>query len=148
MNDKTNGVFHTAVESQGQAFDLLQTVTTTARGSAVFSAPIEKGDYLVINAAEVSVGMGVGFGMGGGSGPMPAEGAATKEDAPGGYGSGGGGGGGGGAMSRPVAVIAIGPDGVRVEPIVDATKLGLAFFTMLGSFLLMLRGMRNAGKTK
>ena len=39
-----------------------------------------------------------------------------------GEGYGVGGGGGGYTFARPVAAITIGPDGVTVEPIVDATK--------------------------
>ena len=55
----------------------------------------------------------------------------------------GGGGGGGFSMARPVAVISVGPEGVRVEPIVDVTKLGLAFLTLLGSMLMTWRKMRR-----
>jgi hypothetical protein len=43
-----------------------------------------------------------------------------------------------------VAAIIIEPEGVRIEPIVDVTKLGLAFFTMLGSIFLMGLRMRRA----
>jgi hypothetical protein len=35
-------------------------------------------------------------------------------------------------MGRPVAIIAIGPDGVTVKPVVDVTKLVLAALTGLG----------------
>jgi uncharacterized spore protein YtfJ len=58
----------------------------------------------------------------------------------------GGGGGGGNATARPVAVIHVGPEGVDVEPVVDVTKISLAFFTMLGSIFLMARKMRKAMK--
>ncbi len=60
-----------------------------------------------------------------------------------GYGTGGGGG--GYSTARPVAAISIGPDGVHVEPVVDVTKIGLAFFTTLGAMALMFSKMsRNA----
>jgi hypothetical protein len=36
---------------------------------------------------------------------------------------------GGGSMGRPVAVITIGPEGVTVKPVVDATKIALAAVT-------------------
>jgi uncharacterized spore protein YtfJ len=62
-------------------------------------------------------------------------------------GMGGGGGGGGGASGRPIAVISITGEGVQVEPVVDATKLGLAFFTALGSMFFMLMKMRKAAKS-
>lgn len=58
-------------------------------------------------------------------------------------GMGGGGGGGGGASGRPVAVISVGEDGVRVEPVVDVTKIAIAFFTAFGSMAFMLAKMRK-----
>jgi uncharacterized spore protein YtfJ len=77
---------------------------------------------MVIPAAEVLSAMG--FGMGSGSGPdVENEGSG---------GSGGGGGGGGRVFSRPVAAIIIQGDSVRVEPIVDVTKIALALFTTIG----------------
>lgn len=152
MKELNNGVFATTVKNQSEAFDLLQSLSQTARSSAVYSEPIEKGEYTLITAAEVSVGLGFGYGMGGGS---SATGGATKSEdetqegtAPQEYGGGGGGGGGGGALSRPVAAIAIGPKGIEVEPIVDVTKVALAFFTMIGSFLMMLGRMRQARRSQ
>ena len=47
-------------------------------------------------------------------------------------------------MSRAVAVVSVGADGVRVEPIFDITKIALAFFMMLGSTLMMRTRMRRA----
>jgi hypothetical protein len=35
---------------------------------------------------------------------------------------------------------------VRVEPVVDVTKLGLAFITALGSMLVMRNRMRRFGQ--
>jgi uncharacterized spore protein YtfJ len=59
-------------------------------------------------------------------------------------GGGGGGGGGGRVLSRPVAIIIASPDNVRVEPVVDVTKISLAALTaggfILGMLLRMLRG--------
>jgi uncharacterized spore protein YtfJ len=72
------------------------------------------------------------------------EAAETDEGAE--AGMGGGGGGGGGASGRPVAVISISEDGVVVEPVVDATKIALAFFTALGSMVFMLLKMRKAAE--
>ena len=111
-----------------------------ARPEAVFAEPVSAGGRTVIAAAEVLVG--VGYGGGGGSSPS-AEGAAPGEN------SGLGAGVGGFAQSRPVAVIIIDDDGVRVEPVVDVTKLGLAAVTVLGSMFFflarMLQGSRRAG---
>ena len=54
---------------------------------------------------------------------------------------------GGFAQSRPVAVVIIDSNGVRVEPVVDVTKLGIAALTVLGSMLFfmgrMMRGARR-----
>ena len=122
-----------------------------AKPGAVFGEPVTAKDHTVITASEVTVGMGFGFGSGGGVGPQPAKDKAAsegelqeeREDV---GGIGGGGGGGGGASGRPIAVITIGKDGVRVEPVVDATKIALAFFTMLGSIFLMASKIRQAAK--
>ena len=93
------------------------------RPGAVFGEPVTSGDHTIITASEVSGGGGFGFGQGFG----PAAGEAAT--AGGRTGGGGGGGGGGGAQARPVAVIAIGPDGVSVKPVVDVTKLALTGVT-------------------
>lgn len=61
-------------------------------------------------------------------------------------GIGGGGGGGGGASGRPVAVISVSEEGVRVEPVVDVTKIALAFFTAFGSMFFMLARMQRAAE--
>lgn len=113
-----------------------------ARPEAVFAPPVTVDGRTVISAAEVLVGMGIG----GGGGPSPAtEGQAEGENAGMGMGMGAGGGGGGYAQSRPVAVIIIDGDGVRVEPVVDVTKLGLAAITVLGSmFFFLARMMRGS----
>lgn len=107
-----------------------------ARPEAVFAPPVTVDGRTVISAAELLVGMGIG----GGGGPSPAtEGQADGENA------GMGAGGGGYAQSRPVAVIIIDGDGVRVEPVVDVTRLGLAAITVLGSmFFFLARMMRGS----
>jgi hypothetical protein len=46
-------------------------------------------------------------------------------------------------MGRPVAVIAVGPAGVQVIPVVDRTKIAIAMFTTLGSMLILLGRMRR-----
>ena len=58
----------------------------------------------------------------------------------------GGGGGGGNATARPVAVIHVSPEGVKVEPVVDVTKTALAFFTMLGSIFMIAGKMRRRAR--
>ena len=96
---------------------------------AVYGTPVSHGDTLVVPSAEVFGFMGFGLGFGRGQGK-----AETGEQL------GGGGGGTGRVFSRPVALVVLSPQGVRVEPIVDVTKLGLAAITVFGfMFSLVLR---------
>lgn len=133
-----------AMESGLDAIDgieaTLERFLDTAGVDQAFGEPVEHGDVTIIPAAEVLVGLG--FGMGFGSGTSP-----NKETQETNSGSGGGGGGGGRILSRPVAVIVAGPDGVRVEPVLDPTKIALAAFTaggfMMSMIARMLRGPRR-----
>lgn len=115
--------------------DMVDSFLSAANVEAVYGEPVKEGDTLIIPAAEVVAGMGFGVGSGYGNG-------GDEESENGGSGGGGGGGGGGRVFSRPVAVIIVSPEGVRVEPVVDATKIALAFLTagafMLGMFLRMM----------
>lgn len=146
MSEKLDKFMVTSVESQEQAVELIEQLFAVAQPSAVYSEPVTAGEYTVINAAEVRVGMGFGFGGGAGTGPRAPEEEEMQEgearSAGTGYGSGGGGG--GASLGRPVATITIGPGGVTVEPVVDVTKLGIAFFTTIGSMFMMYRRMRKA----
>lgn len=97
-----------------------------ARADTTVGAPRAVGDRTVIPLAEVYYGGG--FGLGGGSAPAPSRSP----------GSGMGGGGGFGGRARPVAVIDIGPGGVRVRPVFDLTAIGLALVTVVLAALLRL----------
>jgi uncharacterized spore protein YtfJ len=156
----------TSVENQEQSIALLEKLVAVATPGSVFGEPTRTEGRTIITASEVNVALGVGFGFGGGTTPARAEERkrhrarssdphervdleeAPQETDPEGEdaGMGGGGGGGGGASGRPVAVISVTEDGVRVEPVVDATKIALAFFTALGSMLFMLLKMRKAAE--
>lgn len=46
-------------------------------------------------------------------------------------------------MARPVAVITIGPDGVRVEPVMDVTKVAVTFFTAFAGIVMAARRLRR-----
>lgn len=140
MDEKMEGIYTQAVKSTEQAAELIGRLFRLAEPGAVFGAPITQGERTIIVASELSVGMGVGFGAGGTAG---VEGATDAAAAPG---AGSGGGGGGFAMGRPVAAVVIEPAGVRVEPIVDPTKLGIAFFTTLGAMFLAWSQMRRAAR--
>jgi uncharacterized spore protein YtfJ len=110
---------------------------TAASVEAVYGPPVTHGEDLVIPAAEVLSVVGFGLGLGGGS-----QGATEPEAT----GSGGGGGGGGRVLARPVAAIILSPTGVRVEPIVDVTKVALAALTSLGFMVAMFARMRSPGR--
>lgn len=51
-----------------------------------------------------------------------------------------------GSAGRPVAVISIGPQGVRVEPVVDVTKLGLTALMTIGSLLMLFARMHRMSR--
>lgn len=108
---------------------------------AVYGEPVRNGDTLVIPSAEVlgMAAMGLGYGWGQGT---------DKEQENQGSGAGGGGGGFSRVLSRPVAAVVLSPDGVRVEPIVDITKVVLAALTAGGFMIGMLMRMRSARGVK
>ncbi len=150
MSDWLDKMGISILKNQENSQQILEKFVETARPSSIFAPPLTAGDYTIITASEVYAGMGVGFGGGGGSGPAAAEEPTSDqppaeqpagEDLPPGSGVGYGGGGGGVTMGRPVAAITIGPDGVNVEPIVDVTKIAIAFFTTLGAMALMFSRM-------
>ncbi len=145
MSDKLEDVVVTAVKNQQQGQELLEKLIAVAQPGAVYGAPVAVGDYTLITASEVTVNVGFGYGIGGGSGAQPASGETAGEekaqDKMEGTGFGGGGGGGGFSGARPVAVVVVGPTGVHVEPVVDPTKIALAFFTTLGAMAIMARRM-------
>jgi uncharacterized spore protein YtfJ len=130
-------------DSLRDVMDETDRLFATARPEAVFAEPVAVEGRTVISAAEVMVV--AGFGGGGGFGPAPAQGEGPPPDATAG-GSAVGAGGGGAAYSRPVAVIIIDGNGVRVEPVVDATRLGLAALTVFGSLLFFLGRMARMAR--
>jgi uncharacterized spore protein YtfJ len=84
----------------------------------------------------------MGFGAGYGSGPVNTE-SDEESEQEGTEAGGGGGGGGGRTLSRPVAVIVASPEGVRVEPVVDPTKIALAAITAAGFMLTTILRMKR-----
>ena len=116
----------------------------TADVNRAFGDPIEHDGRLIIPTSEVLVGMG--FGLGFGSGPVREEDEGLEQVE---KGEGGGGGGGGRTLSRPVAVIVAEPEGVRVEPVIDLTKLGVTVLTALGAVALAATKMlKRANEAK
>jgi uncharacterized spore protein YtfJ len=104
---------------------------TTADVDAAYGQPIRKGDTLIIPTAEVLSGLGFGA----------SQGTMKGKESKGGKWSGGGGG--GRTFSRPVAVIVASPEGVRVTPVFDSTKVILAALTALGFMFSTLARMRS-----
>ena len=119
----------------GTLEQVLTQLVSNASADAVFGQPVERDGTTIIPCSEIAVGLG----MGTGSGPIDERGNST----------GSGGGGGGGSRGRPVAVIVMTKDGVRVEPVLDLTKVVLATFTT-GAFMLFwfgrLMGLGRKGK--
>ena len=156
MSDWLDKMGISILKNQENSQQILEKFIETARPASVFAAPLTAGEYTVITASEVYAGMGIGFGGGGGSGPTSSEEpagdqpqadqSAAAADLPPGSGVGYGGGGGGVTLGRPVAAITIGPDGVSVEPIVDATKIAIAFFTTIGAMALMFSRMAKMSR--
>ena len=132
-----------SIPDQDAANELMGRLFDAARPEAVYGEPVTQGEYTVITASEITVGMGYGYGGGGGTGPA-GEGQETESAQGEAMGYGAGGGGGGSTSARPVAVVEIGPNGVRVEPIVDPTKIALAAFTAFGAMFMMLSKMKQA----
>ena len=136
MNNDLNTLIKESVPNQTEANELMGRLFTAAQPESLLSEPVVQGDYAVIIASEMMGGLGYGYGGGGGSAPDAEDGS--------GFGSGGGG---GSMMARPVAAISVGPDGVRVEPIVDPTKIAIAFFTTMAAIFVSLRRIsRRAGE--
>jgi len=105
--------------------DVIGKLLVTSGASVVYGRPIKQGDVTIIPAAEVIAG--VGFGTGFGYGP-----ASEGEDKTTAIGGVEGGGGAGRTFSRPVAVVIISPEGVRIEPVRDRTKVLIAAITAGG----------------
>jgi uncharacterized spore protein YtfJ len=153
--ESMNTLWSKAVDGWKDGVEILTRLYTVARPDSVFSAPFTAEGQTVITASEAYMGIGMGYGAGGGEGigprretdPEAANEVGGRVPAtPVGAGYGSGGGGGGVSIGRPVAAIIINNQGVRVEPIVDVTKVVLAFFTMLGSLLFMGNRMRRAAR--
>jgi len=143
MIDTFGGMTADAQQTRELSNAMIEKIFAAAQPGAVFSAPVVSGAYTIVTASEVAAGGGFGFGSGSGSGSEASAETALGNAAslPGGA---AGGGGGGGSSGRPVAAIVVGPDGVKVEPIVDTTKIALAAIgAWLSIALLLVRRARG-----
>ncbi|MHB0877141.1 MAG: hypothetical protein ACYC5O_13980 [Anaerolineae bacterium] len=129
MGDEGYGMM---ADEIGVVHDTLGDFLDSASVERVYGEPVVHGETLVIPAAEVMVGLG--FGLGSGYGPA-AEGEGNGRSPMGG---GGGGGGGGRTFARPVALVVMGPQGVKVKPVVDPTKIVLAALATFGFMMAMI----------
>ena len=136
-----NKIISEALPNQEAAFGMMDKLLEVAKPEAVYSEPVTTDGVTIITAAEYMGGLGMGFG--GGIGPEMGEGKSEDSQPVGG---GGGGGGGGVISARPVAAIIIEGGRVRVEPIVDATKIAIAFFTAMGAMWMAWSRMRRASR--
>ncbi|MGH2496893.1 MAG: GerW family sporulation protein [Ktedonobacteraceae bacterium] len=110
---------------RGSVEQVLSQLVSNANVDTIFGKPVERDGATIIPCSEIAFG----FGMGSGTGPVDERGNPT----------GGGGGGGGGSQGRPVAVIVMTREGVRIEPVLDVTKVALAGITT-GAFMLFWLG--------
>lgn len=143
MRDKLGALIGSVDKTEEQLLSGMQGIFSAARASAVYGEPQQVGDQMLITVSEVSAGGGFGFGRG--IGTASEEETATDSDGVS-AGGGGGGGGGGGSTARPVAVILVGPDGVKVKPVVDVTKIALAAITAWGVMIPTLVRIARASR--
>lgn len=135
MSEKYNQLLIQSVPDQQAANELIGKLFDITRPKAVFSQPVTVGEHTIITASEYTAGIGVGYGGGGGVGSQRGSQRTDRLWR--------GGGGGGGTMARPVATIIVSPAGVRVEPVVDVTKIAVTLFTALGAMAISLRKMKG-----
>lgn len=114
----------------------MERLLAVANAGAVFGQPITQGSTTIVPCSEVAAGIGLGSGTG--YGP-DNQGRQT---------GGGGAGGGGGARGRPVAAIVITPEGVRVEPVLDVTRIVLASLVTGGFALAWLIRLVRASNSR
>jgi uncharacterized spore protein YtfJ len=116
MITATNGVDTVGATHSPEKADLpVEKIWAAAQPGAVYSAPVTSGDYTIITASEVFAAGGYGLDDEKGSG------------------------GGGVSRGRPVATIVIGPDGVKIQPVVDATRVALGVMAAVGGSVLAAR---------
>jgi uncharacterized spore protein YtfJ len=132
----------TTDQANERAAEVLTDLVSVASADKEYSEPVVAGDRTIITAAEIHTGMGFGYGLATARGAWWGRGRRDGGEG----GARGGGGGGGQAAGRPVAVVTIDPDGVRVQPVWDRTKIVVTAMTALGAIGLTLIRLRGAGR--
>jgi uncharacterized spore protein YtfJ len=103
-------------------FKAIEDMRDKASVNAVFGEPVELDERTIIPVADIKYGFGLGYGEGpaGSTEDTPAE---TSDE---GAFSSQGGGVGGGIAARPVAVVEVSEQGVRIKPVMDESRITLA----------------------
>jgi uncharacterized spore protein YtfJ len=97
-------------------FQAIQDMREKASVNAVYGEPVTAGDKTVIPMADIKYAFGLGYGEG------PAQSDEQDESQAGSH----GGGVGGGIAARPVAVLEITHDEVKIKPVIDEGRIVLA----------------------
>lgn len=120
-------------------FDAVERLRRKANVNTAFGKPVTVEGRTLIPVADVGYGFGLGLGS-----LEAAEGLPEEE--------GGGGRGAGGVRARPLGVVEITPEAVRVEPVVDEQKVALAGTLLtawivfwIGRTLVRIFGRRAGG---
>jgi uncharacterized spore protein YtfJ len=99
-----------------EMFDAIEDMRDKASVNAVYGEPVVVGEKTIVPVADIKYGFGLGYG----EGPSTSD----EEEQPAAAGQGGGFG--GGIAARPVAVLEISDEGVRVKPVTDEGRIALA----------------------
>ena len=120
------------MEQMKTLLEMMEKLPSEVNVDAVFGTPEEYEDHVLIPVAEITYGYGVGFGSADGGCAESAEDSDDSEssdaagaETPEKVGHAVGGGGGVGAKARPIAYIEVGPEGAKVQPIVDDQKIAI-----------------------
>jgi uncharacterized spore protein YtfJ len=98
-----------------EIFDAIEQMRDKASVKAVFGAPVQVGQKTIIPIADIKYGFGFGYGE------APTEDREEEQEADGGR----GGRARGCIAARPVAVLEITDDAVRVKPVMDEGRIAL-----------------------
>ncbi len=129
--------------------DKIVSLVDNVNVDAVFGKPEKVGERVLIPVAEIAYGFGAGFGGGpaccGAEEACCGKGTGAEDARPetddtqaccqGAETGAAGGGGGAGGRARPIAYIEVGPEGAKVEPVVDEQKIALAGM-LLGAWVV------------
>jgi uncharacterized spore protein YtfJ len=147
MNNPISDTLTLADKREEKIAKALEKIYSAAQPGAVYTEPVTAGSYTVITASKVIAGGGFGSGFEATVTPTQPLNEASPLQEESTNSTGGGIGGGGGSRGRPVAIVVIGPEGVTVKPVVDATRVILAGIAVWGSILLLLRRLIKARKS-